>query len=72
METAVVPSDDPRINALTEQIDTLTAIVAFLREHRQALVEEAGQVRAVIEGVSRNYYNVLITYPANSLTWSLC
>lgn len=50
VETAVVPSDDPRINALTEQIDTLTAIVAFLREHRQALVEEAGQVRAVIEG----------------------
>ncbi len=38
VETTVVPSDDPRINALTEQIDTLTAMVAFLREHRQALV----------------------------------
>jgi len=48
---ALVPSGNTSIDALTEQINTLTAIVAFLQEHRRALLEEAGQVVSVVEAV---------------------
>jgi hypothetical protein len=44
VESVLVPSGDTRVDALTEQINTLSAIVAFLQEHRRALLEEAGQV----------------------------
>ena len=42
--TTIVPSGDPRIDALTEQIDFLTSIKAFLEEHRAALLQEIGVV----------------------------
>jgi exoribonuclease R len=49
IERAIVTSDDTRIDALTEQINNLTAIVAFLQEHRRTLLEEAGQVVTIVE-----------------------
>lgn len=49
VERAVAPSGAEPIDALTEQINTLTAIVAFLQEHRRALLEEAGQVVTIVE-----------------------
>lgn len=44
----VAQSHDPRVVALTEQIETLSAIVALMQEHKAALLAEAGQV-AVVE-----------------------
>ena len=41
--TQTVPPNDPQIAALAEQIETLTAIVTFLREHMQALLEGTGR-----------------------------
>lgn len=35
---------DPQVAALAEQIDTLTSVVAFLREHMEAVLEASGQV----------------------------
>ncbi len=54
-ETVVVPDrlpkeEDARIEALTEQIDMLSAVVAFLRDHRQALIEEREGQAVVIAG----------------------
>ena len=49
VERTVVPSGVEPIDALTQQIDNLTAIVAFLQEHRRMLLEEAGQVITVVE-----------------------
>ena len=49
MEKTVVPLGDQHIDALTEQINNLTAIVAFLQEHRRMLLEEAGQVVTIVE-----------------------
>jgi hypothetical protein len=40
----MVPTDDPRIAALAEQIDTLIDITTFLREHMQAMLEAQGHV----------------------------
>jgi len=40
----IVPTQDPLILALAEQIDTLTDIAGFLREHMEALLEAQGQV----------------------------
>jgi hypothetical protein len=40
----VVPTEDTCIAALAEQIDTLTDIVTFLREHMQAMLEAQGHV----------------------------
>lgn len=45
----LAPSGNTQIDALTEQINTLTAIVAFLQEHRRALIEEAGQMVSLVE-----------------------
>src|SRR5437764_10317274 len=49
IEAVAVPSGVEPIDALTEQINTLTAIVAFLQEHRRALLEEAGQAVSIVE-----------------------
>jgi hypothetical protein len=49
VEKTVVPLGDQHIDALTEQINNLTAIVAFLQEHRRMLLEEAGQVVTIVE-----------------------
>jgi hypothetical protein len=55
-ETVVVPDrlpdkeEDARIEALTEQIDMLSAVVTFLRDHRQALLEEREGQAVVIAG----------------------
>ena len=49
-ETTIVPSGDPRIDALTEQIDFLTSIKAFLEEHRAALLQEIGVVHVLEAG----------------------
>ncbi|HLZ58080.1 MAG TPA: phage antirepressor N-terminal domain-containing protein [Ktedonosporobacter sp.] len=45
-EGVVIPSGDPRIDQLTEQIDFLTAVKTFLEEHRAALIQEVGTVSA--------------------------
>lgn len=45
----LVPSDDPRIAALAEQIDTLTEIATFLREHMQGMLEAQGHVSMRLE-----------------------
>ena len=45
----IVPSEDPRITALAEQIDTLTDIATFLREHMQAMLEVQGHVSMRLE-----------------------
>ncbi len=50
VEASVVgaePVGDPRIVALTEQIETLSAIVALMQEHRAALLAEAGSMAQV-------------------------
>lgn len=39
-----VPSTDPQLAALAEQIDTLTDIATFLREHMEALLAATGQI----------------------------
>src|SRR2546428_9568121 len=47
VEASVVeaePLGDPRIVALSEQIETLSAIVALMQEHRAALLAEAGPI----------------------------
>lgn len=49
VEEAIVSSGDTRVDALTEQINNLSAIVAFLQEHRQMLLEEAGKVVTIVE-----------------------
>lgn len=49
IEVPLAPSGDQHIDALTEQINNLTAIVAFLQEHRRMLLEEAGQVVSIVE-----------------------
>ncbi len=42
--SSLVPAtSNPQIQALSEQIDTLTAVVTFLQEHMQAWLEETGQ-----------------------------
>jgi hypothetical protein len=42
--SALIPETaHPQIKALSEQIDTLTAVVVFLQEHMQAWLEETGQ-----------------------------
>ncbi len=51
VEASVVeagPLGDPRIVALSEQIETLSAIVELMQEHKAALVAEAGTI-AVVE-----------------------
>src|SRR5260370_4048504 len=40
--TQIVPTRDPEILALAEQIDTLTDVTTFLREHMQGLLEAQG------------------------------
>jgi hypothetical protein len=45
----VTSSGIEAIDTLTEQINTLSAIVAFLQEHRRALREEARQVVSIVE-----------------------
>jgi len=45
----VVPTEDPRIIALAEQINTLTDIATFLREHMQAMLEAQGHVSMRLE-----------------------
>jgi len=43
--SALVPtSPDPQVAVLAEQIDTLTDVVTFLREHMEALLASSGQV----------------------------
>lgn len=42
--TALPPRTDPRVIALAEQIDTLTATVTFLREHLEAILATPGQL----------------------------
>jgi P22_AR N-terminal domain len=49
IEAVGEPSGIESIHALSEQINTLTAIVAFLQEHRRMLLEEAGQVITIVE-----------------------
>lgn len=43
----LVPSTDPRLTALAEQLDTLTDVTTFLREHMQAIMAEASQVTGI-------------------------
>src|SRR6266699_3488300 len=45
----LVPTEDPRIVALAEQIDTLTDIATFLREHMQGMLEAQGHVSMRLE-----------------------
>jgi len=50
MHTAqLVPSEDSRILALAEQIDTLTDIAMFLREHMEAMLDVQGHVSLRLE-----------------------
>lgn len=43
--SAIVPGHaDPQVAALAEQIDTLTDVVTFLRQHMEALLTSSGQV----------------------------
>jgi hypothetical protein len=42
--TQIVPTENPHIAALAEQIDTLTDIATFLRERLQAMLEAQGYV----------------------------
>jgi hypothetical protein len=54
MRTAqVIPTEDPRIIAIAEQIDTLTEITTFLREHMQAMLEAQGHVSMQLEQAVR-------------------
>src|SRR5260370_24958842 len=41
---AVIESHDPRVVALSEQIETLSAIVALMQEHKAALLAEASAI----------------------------
>jgi hypothetical protein len=45
----VIPTEDPHIVALAEQIDTLTDIATFLREHMQGMLEAQGHVSMRLE-----------------------
>lgn len=45
----LLPTQDPHIAALAEQIDALTDIATFLREHMQALLEAQGHVSMQLE-----------------------
>jgi|SRR5260370_6186668 len=71
--TSLAPSVDTRVDALTEQINTLTAIVAFLQEHRRMLLEEAGQVVTIIEAGKQelleraDYLSSQLTYVSSLL-----
>src|SRR6266851_653648 len=38
----IIPTTDPLILAMAEQIDTLLSVATFLREHMQALLEASG------------------------------
>jgi len=49
---AITPSYDPRVVALSEQIETLSAIVELMQEHKASLLAEAGLV-AVVEANQR-------------------
>ena len=49
---AVTQSHDPRVVALSEQIETLSAIVELMQEHKASLLAEAGWV-AVVEANQR-------------------
>jgi (p)ppGpp synthase/HD superfamily hydrolase len=49
----VIPTEDPRILAIAEQIDTLTEITTFLREHMQAMLEAQGHVSMQLEQAVR-------------------
>ena len=42
-----VPTTDPQLTALAEQIDTLTDVATFLREHMEALLATSGQVSGI-------------------------
>lgn len=45
----LMPTHDPGILALAEQIDTLTDVAHFLREHMQGVLEAQGQVSLQLE-----------------------
>jgi hypothetical protein len=45
----VIPSTDPRVLALAEQIDTLIDVATFLREHMEAILEATGHVSMQLE-----------------------
>ena len=45
----VIPTTDPLILAMAEQIDTLLSVATFLREHMQALLEASGQISMQLE-----------------------
>src|SRR5215469_9902670 len=50
MRTAqVIPTTDPRVLALAEQIDTLIDVATFLREHMEAILEATGHVSMQLE-----------------------
>jgi P22_AR N-terminal domain len=43
----LAPSEDPRLQALAEQIDTLTDVVTFLREHMAGIEAATGQITGI-------------------------
>jgi hypothetical protein len=45
----VIPTTDPRVLALAEQIDTLIDVATFLREHMEAILEATGHVSMQLE-----------------------
>jgi ORF6C domain len=45
----MIPTHDPGVLALAEQIDTLTDVAHFLREHMQGVLEAQGQVSLQLE-----------------------
>ncbi len=50
--SAVAPPHDPRVVALSEQIETLSAIVELMQEHKASLLAEVGAM-AVVEANQR-------------------
>jgi len=53
--TQIIPTEDPHIAALAKQIDTLTDIATFLREHMQAILEPQGHVFMRLEQASSSW-----------------
>jgi hypothetical protein len=50
----LIPTDaDPQITAIAEQIETLTDIVTFLREHMEALMAASGQQATRLDAARR-------------------
>jgi DNA-binding protein len=45
----ITPSTDPRIIALADQVDTLTAITTLVREHMETLLEAQGRTSMQLE-----------------------